>query len=38
MFIEDFSIFIKQCYNIVWKEENIQKVKIQKQQKKKTGE
>ena len=38
MFIEDFSIFIKQCYNIVWSEENIQKVKIQKLQEQKTGE
>ena len=38
MFIKDFSIFIKQCYNIVWSEENIQKVKIQKLQEQKTGE
>ena len=38
MFIEDFSIFIKQCYYIVWSGENIQKVKIQKLQEQKTGE
>ena len=28
-FIEDFSLFIKQCYHIVWSVEKIQKVKIQ---------
>ena len=31
-FIEDFSLFIKQCYHIVWSVEKIQKVKIQKLQ------
>ena len=28
-FIEDFSLFIKQYYHIVWNVEKIQKVKIQ---------
>ena len=31
-FIEDFSLFIKQYYHIVWSVEKIQKVKIQKLQ------
>ena len=29
-FIEDFSLFIKQCYHIVWSVEKIQRIKIQK--------
>ena len=28
-FIEDFSLFIKQCYCVVWSVENLQKVKTQ---------
>ena len=34
-FIEDLSLFTKQCYHIVWSVEKIQKVKIQKLQAKK---
>ena len=37
-FIEDFSLFVKQCYLIVWSVEKIQKVKIQKLQGEKTEE
>ena len=29
-FIRDFSLFIKECYRIVWSVEKIQKVKTQK--------
>ena len=29
-FIEDFSLFVKHCYVIVWNVEKIEKVKIQK--------
>ena len=29
-FMEYFSLFMKQCYRIVWSVEKIQKVKIQK--------
>ena len=32
-FIEDFSLFIKQCYRIVWSVEKMEKVKIQIKQK-----
>ena len=35
-FIEDFSLFIKQCYHIVWSVEKKQKVKIQMLQEQKT--
>ena len=31
-FIEDFSLFLKQCYYSVWSVEKIQKVKIQESQ------
>ena len=37
-FVEYFSLFIKQCYRIVWNVEKIQKVKIQKVLKQKTEE
>ena len=36
-FIVDFSLFTKQCYRIVWSVQKIQKVRIQKLQKEKTG-
>ena len=36
--MEDFSLFIKQCYRIVWSIEKIQKVKIQKLWRQKTEE
>ena len=29
-FIEDFNLFIKQCYRVVWSAEKMQKVEIQK--------
>ena len=32
-FIEDFSLFIKQCYCVVWSVENLQKVKTQTMEK-----
>ena len=31
-FIENHSVFIKQCYRIAWSVEKIQKLKIQKLQ------
>ena len=37
-FIEDFDIFIKQCYRIVSSLEKIQRVKVQKLQEQKTEE
>ena len=36
-FIEDFILFIKQCYHVVWSAGKIQKLKIQKLEEKKTG-
>ena len=36
--IEGFSLFIKECYRIVWSVEKIQKVKIEKLQGQKTEE
>ena len=37
-FSEDFSLFIKQCYRLVWNAEKIHKVKIQKLSRQKTEE
>ena len=37
-FIKDFSLFIKQCYHIVWSGEKIQKVNTKKLQGQKTEE
>ena len=37
-FIGDFSLFIKQCYHIVWSVKKIQKVNIKKLQGQKTEE
>ena len=37
-FIEDSSLFIKQCYHVAWSVEKIHKVKIQKLQGQKTKE
>ena len=36
-FIEDFSLFTKQCYRTVWSTEKLQKVKIQQLQKQENG-
>ena len=35
-FMQDFSLFIKPCYHIVWSAENIQKAKTKKMQGQKT--
>ena len=34
-FIKDFNLYIKQCYHVVWSEENIQKVKTWRLQRQK---
>ena len=36
--MKDFTLFIKQCYRIVWSAEKIQKVKTQKLYRPKTAE